>query len=53
MYERMITVRCPKCGRLDEAEVKFVNIEEGPQGEDILTFKCPRCKKVRKSERRG
>ena len=23
--------------------VKFLNIEEGPQGEDRMTFACPHC----------
>ena len=53
---RPIYVRCNQCGeQYDEEKVEFVNIEEGMQGQDILTFKCPNpdCKGTSKSERRG
>jgi hypothetical protein len=25
----------------DVDDVEFINIEEGPRGEDIMTYKCP------------
>lgn len=31
------------------SEVDFLNIEEGPQGEDIMTYRCRNCGKVHKS----
>ena len=35
-------VQCPQCGEThNPKEVEFVNIEEGPRGEDILTYICP------------
>jgi endogenous inhibitor of DNA gyrase (YacG/DUF329 family) len=52
-YQKVITVRCSKCGWMDEKAVKFINIEEGNWGQDILTFECPTCKKVMKSNRHG
>ena len=33
----------------DEALVEFLNIEEGIQGQDVLTFTCPRCADTHKS----
>jgi len=38
---------------VDEQEVEFVNIEEGPMGEDILTFVCPDCGENHRSRRLG
>jgi len=38
---------------VDEKTVTPINIEEGPQGEDILEFKCPKCHKNHKSARYG
>jgi hypothetical protein len=50
---RIIWVSCSKCGiDYDESKVKFLDIEEGLQGEDILTFICPKGHKM-KSRRRG
>jgi hypothetical protein len=37
--------------RIDERKVKVLNIEEGPVGEDILTFTCPLCGKKHRSNR--
>jgi len=35
-------VQCPECHEPhDPADVVFVNIEEDPQGRDLLTFICP------------
>lgn len=52
-YQKTITVRCPKCGWMDEKDVKFINIEEDMMGRDVLTFECPTCKMTRKSNRHG
>lgn len=27
-------------------DVIFLDVSEGPQGEDLLTFTCPRCEKT-------
>jgi len=53
-FERTIYVYLP-CIRaeLEEEKTEFVNIEEGPSGEDILTFICPKCGKEHKSPRFG
>ena len=41
-YVPSIHVACTDCGvDYDEQEVTALNIEEGLQGEDILTFRCP------------
>lgn len=38
----MMNVQCPKCGEQHNTkEVEFVNIEESPEGWDVLTFICP------------
>ena len=50
--KKEIQVRCRKCGWVSEKSVEFRNIEEGPQGEDILEFKC-KCGTVGKSRRYG
>ena len=43
-------VQCRECGeRHSSEEVEGVNIEEGPNGEDILTFVCPETGKETKS----
>ena len=34
---------------IDVKDVKMINIEEGPRGEDVVTWKCTRCKKTHKS----
>lgn len=53
-YKRLIQVYCNICKEwIDEKETKFINIEEGIQGEDILTFKCPVCSSVSSSKRLG
>jgi hypothetical protein len=42
-YGRIIQVYCTSCKEwYDERNVEALNIEEGPQGEDLLTFKCPK-----------
>jgi hypothetical protein len=53
VYEPTIIVSCPTCGvDYDEKSVKVLNVEEGLQGEDILTFTCPEGHET-KSCRRG
>ena len=51
-FEPTIHVNCTKCGMdYDEKTVEILDIEEGIQGEDILTFTCPEghpCKSVRR-----
>jgi hypothetical protein len=32
-----IQVKCPVCGWVDIDKVDIINVEEGPQGEDIVT----------------
>lgn len=49
---RQVVVYCPKCGWINETETEFLNVEEGLQGEDRLTFKC-KCGDVCTSVRRG
>ena len=50
-YERPIVVYCYTCREwYYEKKVEFINIEEGIQGEDILTFKCPVCSTVNSSK---
>jgi hypothetical protein len=39
-WRYIMQVRCPKCGLVDVDTVKCLNIEEGMQGEDIVTFEC-------------
>jgi Zn finger protein HypA/HybF involved in hydrogenase expression len=52
--KRPIYVRCSKCKQdFDESKVKFLNIEENMQGQDVMTFKCPVCGSKEKSLRRG
>ena len=44
-YERPAKVMLP-CANMEfinVAEVKFVNIEEDPEGRDVMTFRCPQC----------
>ena len=51
---KTITVYLPCCGEfIPEDEVGFLDIWEGPQGEDIMKFKCPECKKEHESKRFG
>lgn len=38
---------------VDEETVEFVDICEGPMGEDILTFVCPECGENHQSKRLG
>jgi hypothetical protein len=52
-YKRKITVVCKNCSRMDEDATEFVDIEQGMQMEDILTFICPICKTTQKSRRFG
>ena len=47
-----IFVRCGTFHEwIDESTVEVLNIEEGPMGEDILTFICPKCGETHKSTR--
>lgn len=50
--DRTIIVSCTECGvDYDEKTVEVLDIEEGLQGEDILTFTCPKghhCKSLRR-----
>ena len=52
---RRITVLCKHCDEwIDEesADVQFVDISEGPEGEDLLTFNHLTCKTQSQSVRR-
>lgn len=51
--KKEIKMQCPKCGWVSERSIKFLNIEEGAQGEDVLEFKCKKCGTVGKSRRYG
>jgi len=52
LYKKKIQVRCSYCEIwINEDKTEFVNIEEGMQGEDILTFICPDCGQTSKSRR--
>ena len=43
-YIKKIQVYCLYCKMwINEDKTEFVNIEEGMQGEDMLTFICPDC----------
>lgn len=47
---RKAVVYCKECKAwVLEEDTEFVDIEEGPQGEDILTFACPTCKTEQRS----
>ena len=53
-YKKTIKVNCAGCHSwIDEDQVKFINIEEGFDGADVLTFECPKCKTEQKSKRFG
>jgi len=53
-HERKIQVYCGFCKMwVNEETVEFLNIEEGMQGEDMLTFKCPDCGQKSISRRYG
>lgn len=42
----MSTFVIPDCNhtqRVDTEAVKFVDVEEDPQGRDLLTYVCPIC----------
>lgn len=53
MPQKTIWVSCSKCGEdYDEKKVKVLDIEEGLQGEDLLTFICPKGHR-QTSRRRG
>lgn len=36
-------VHCPNCGWVDLRDTETMNIEEGMQGEDIVTCRCREC----------
>lgn len=46
-----IISRCGEDGptEIDTKDIDIIDIEEGPQGEDIITWKCDSCKKEHKS----
>jgi hypothetical protein len=47
-----IIVYCGNCKEwIPETDTALVNLEEGPQGEDILTYICPKCKTEQRSRR--
>ena len=50
--QRIITVylRC-NGDFVPEETVGFLDISEGPQGEDIVKFTCPECKEEHESKR--
>jgi len=51
-FQRKIQVYCSHCKMwINEDTTEFVNIEEGMQGEDKLTFKCPDCGQTSTSRR--
>ena len=51
-WEPQIKVHCKKCDKwMDEALTVFIDISEGMQGEDRMTFRCPICKTVSTSTR--
>ena len=53
-YRRPVTVRLPCIGTfIDENKVEFINIEEGFDGRDVMTFKCPNCGENHQSNRFG
>ena len=53
VFEPTIIVACTECGvDYDEKTVEVLDVEEGLQGEDILTFNCPKGHHC-KSRRRG
>ncbi len=53
-FKRKIQVYCSHCSMwINEETTKFVNIEEGMQGEDKLTFICPDCGQTSTSRRYG
>jgi len=53
-YEKEIKVFCRKCREwINEREVEFVDIQEGIEGEDQMTFRCPKCKTKSTSTRVG
>lgn len=43
MIDNIAQVRCPQCGWVDLQDTSPLNIEEGPQGEDLVTFRCRAC----------
>ena len=53
--QRQITVLQPCTqDRVPEADAgEFINIEEGPQGEDVLTYMCAACGEAHRSRRFG
>jgi len=42
-------VFCSTCGWVDVEDVDFVDIEEGPQGEDRMEFVCHECGETHES----
>lgn len=54
LRKKTIKVMCALCGsEYDEDKVTEIDIEEGLQGKDIVTFECPECHETVKSMRFG
>jgi hypothetical protein len=53
-YHKTIKVYCDGCKDwINEDDTEFVDISEGMQGEDRLTFICKKCKMESTSNRVG
>jgi RNase P subunit RPR2 len=53
-YKKIIRVYCKGCQDwINEDDTEFVDISEGMQGEDRLTFICNECKMESTSNRVG
>ena len=53
-FKKIIRVYCDGCKEwMDEDDTEFVDISEGVQGEDRLTFTCKKCKMESTSSRRA
>ena len=44
-------VQCPACGErhYNTKYLEILNVEEGPDGQDVLTYRCPETKEDTKS----
>jgi len=51
-YIPPVKVYCKPCqGWINEDTTEFLDISEGPMGEDKMTFRCPTCQQVSTSSR--